>query len=111
MASFVENAVLSSDLPLYHFQKLVSIYIKIYFCAFQSVDFSLGLGASKTPCELCEMGISISYSTLGLLDVCPVGFPSSIHCGLIFPVQIPGARMPSVGHQPLTPPEVPVFSP
>lgn len=63
-------------------------------------------GHKRVPQE----GISISYSTLGSPEISSVGFLSQMFRGLISVVQITGARVPEVRHQPLTPPrEAPVW--
>ena len=49
-------------------------------------------------------GISHSYSTLEPLELSPAGSLSQEFWGLVFLGQTPGARVPRVGHQSLTPP-------
>lgn len=54
-------------------------------------------------------GFSVSYNTLCSLNISPI-FPSKMLWGLVFPVQLPGFRVPDVGYQPLAPPgEAPVW--
>lgn len=64
---------------------------------FQAAGFLLSLLANKTICEAFKRGISISCNTLEPPDISPIGFPSQTFWGLIFPVQIPGSRVPDVG--------------
>ena len=47
---------------------------------------ALGLGVCEILCVPSKSGISISYSPLALLKVCPTGLQSQIFWGLIFPV-------------------------
>lgn len=63
----------------------------------------LDLRVSEIVCEAFKRGISISYSTFGLLDVSAVGFLSQSFLGLISLVKITGVSVPDVGHQPLAP--------
>lgn len=68
--------------------------------AFPTAVFSLGLKASEASLEPFKKAVSIFYSTLGPLDISPVGFPSQIFWGgLMSPAQIPGVGVPDVGHQ------------
>lgn len=49
--------------------------------AFPTAVFSLGLKASEASLEPFKKAVSIFYSTLGPLDISPVGFPSQIFWG------------------------------
>ena len=49
----------------------------------QSPVISSGLGLSKTACKAFERGISVSFSTLGHLDVRTLVFLSQMSWGLI----------------------------
>lgn len=64
--------------------------------------FSLGLG--MRPHVSPPKGEILVFSgTLGFLDICPVDFPSWVYWQPIFPVQIPGAGVPSAESQYLAP--------
>lgn len=73
---------------------------------FQTVIFVLfstgSWGQKNYTWALYKRGIPISYGTLGLPHISPIGYPSQMFHRLIFLAQIPEAKVPDVGHQSLT---------
>lgn len=64
--------------------------------AFQTAIFSLHVRMSKTECESSTRGNSVSFSTLGLPDISPIGFRSQISWGCLSGAD-PRSRGPQCG--------------
>lgn len=72
--------------------------------AFQPAAFALGSRVSIRTSPL--KAISISSSSLGLLDVSLVGFQSQMFWGLISPTEVSGVGVLGVGFDLLTPQDI-----
>ena len=66
---------------------------------FQTVGFMLYGQMGEAACKPFHNGISVPYTPLVLLNISPVGLSKPDVLGLISPMQVPGVRVPDIGHK------------
>ena len=66
---------------------------------FQTVGFMLYGQVGEAACKPFHNGISVPYTPLVLLNISPVGLSKPDVLGLISPMQVPGVRVPDIGHK------------